>query len=459
MADIINENVVSRQMPCDRVAEDAVVSSMIAERSACETALEMLSKEDFYFEQDRALFEAATELYNKGMEIDPVTMQSVLVTKNLPEAYADIGYINRLLAELPTTLRIREYCTIVKTKALLRSIIKMNQKLETDCFKQELSVDEIIEETEKELTKLIRRRGISDEVPIQQIVTEVLDRIQAASEVSGSITGVPTGFIDLDYKTAGLQPSDLILIAARPSMGKTALALNIAEHVSFRDDNAVAIFSLEMSRDQIVNRLLSLETGITAEILRNGNLKDSDWDALMQGAGVISRSKLIIDDTPAISVSELRSKCRKYKAEKDLKLVVIDYLQLMTAGRNIESRQNEISEISRSLKSIARELEVPIVALSQLNRGVEQREDKRPMLSDLRDSGAIEQDADVVMFIYRDDYYNKDSPEKGVSEIIIAKQRNGPVGTVKLTWHPQYTSFQNYTKVESSEPAPSEGNT
>ena len=454
--DAVNENVVSRQMPCDRNVEDAVVASMIAERTACETALEMLSKEDFYFEQDRALFEAAAELYGKGMAIDPVTMQSVLMTKNLPEAYADISFINRLLAELPTSIRIREYCSIVKSKALLRSIIKMNQKLETDCYRQELSVDEIIEETEKELTKLIRRRGISDEVPIQQIVTEVLDRIQMASEISGSVTGLPTGYIDLDYMTAGLQKSNLILLAARPSMGKTALALNIAEHVAFRDDNSVAIFSLEMSREEIVNRLLSLETGIEAEALRSGNLKDSDWDALMQGAGVISRSKLIIDDTPAISVSELRSKCRKYKAENDLKLVIIDYLGLMTVGRNIESRQNEISEISRSLKTIARELEVPVVALSQLNRGVEQREDKRPMLSDLRDSGAIEQDADVVMFIYRDDYYNKDSPDRGVSEIIIAKQRNGPVGTVKLTWHPKYTRFLNYTKVEGSAPAPSE---
>ena len=456
MDDVVNENVVSRQMPSDRVAEDAVVASMIAERSACETALEMLLKEDFYFEQDRVLFEAAGELYGNGMEIDPVTMQSVLATKNLPEVYADISFINNLLAELPTSLRIKEYCTIVKSKALLRSIIKMNQKLEVDCYRQELSVDEIIEETEKELTKLIRKRGVSDEVPIQQIVTEVLDRIQAASEISGGITGVPTGFIDLDYMTAGLQRSDLILIAARPSMGKTALALNIAEHVAFRDDNSVAVFSLEMSSDQIVNRLLSLETGIKAESLRNGNLKDSDWDAVMQGAGVISRSKLIIDDTPAISVSEFRSKCRKYKAEKDLKLVIIDYLQLMTSGRNIESRQNEISEISRSLKAVARELEVPIVALSQLNRGVEQREDKRPMLSDLRDSGAIEQDADVVMFIYRDDYYNKDSPERGVSEIIIAKQRNGPVGTVKLTWHPQYTSFRNYTKIDDGVKKPSE---
>ncbi|MBP5163826.1 MAG: replicative DNA helicase [Lachnospiraceae bacterium] len=456
MDDAVNENVVARQMPCDRVAEDAVVASMIAERSACETALEMLSKEDFYFEQDRALFDAASELYGKGMEIDPVTMQSVLATKNLPEAYADMSFINNLLAELPTSIRIKEYCTIVKSKALLRSIIKMNQKLETDCYRQELSVDEIIEATEKELTKLIRRRGVSDEVPIQQIVTEVLDRIQAASEISGGITGVPTGFIDLDYMTAGFQRSDLILIAARPSMGKTALALNIAEHVAFRDDNTVAVFSLEMSRDQIVNRLLSLETGIKAEFLRNGNLKDSDWDALMQGAGVISRSRLIIDDTPSISVSELRSKCRKYKTEKDLKLVIIDYLQLMTVGRNIESRQNEISEISRSLKAVARELDVPIVALSQLNRGVEQREDKRPGLADLRDSGAIEQDADVVMFIYRDDYYNHDSPEKGVSEIIIAKQRNGPVGTVKLTWHPQYTSFRNYTKVDDSVKKPSE---
>ena len=254
----------------------------------------------------------------------------------------------------------------------------------------------------------------------------------------------------MDYKTSGLQPSDLILVAARPSMGKTAFVLNIAQHVAFKENKSVAIFSLEMSKEQLVNRLFSLESQVDAQLLRTGNLKDSDWEKLIEGAGIIGKSNLIIDDTPGISISELRSKCRKYKLEKGLDIIIIDYLQLMTGrvGGRSESRQQEISDISRSLKGLARELNVPVIALSQLSRAVEQRPDHRPMMSDLRESGAIEQDADVVMFIYRDDYYNKDTEMKNVAEIIIAKQRNGPIGTVNLTWLPNYTKFANYLKKE-----------
>ena len=272
-----------------------------------------------------------------------------------------------------------------------------------------------------------------------------LDKIEAASKTKGTVTGIATGFLDLDYKTAGLQPSDLILVAARPSMGKTAFVLNIAQYAAFHSDLCTAIFSLEMSKEQLVNRLFSLESRVDAQKLRSGNLDDSDWEKLIEGAGVIGRSKLIIDDTPGISISEMRSKCRKYKLEHDLKLIIIDYLQLMSgsSGKGSESRQQEISEISRSLKALARELHVPVIALSQLSRQVEQRPDHRPMLSDLRESGAIEQDADVVMFIYRDDYYNKESENKGIAEIIIAKQRNGPIGTVELVWLPEYTKFAN----------------
>jgi replicative DNA helicase len=266
----------------------------------------------------------------------------------------------------------------------------------------------------------------------------------------GTITGVATGFIDLDYKTAGLQPSDLILVAARPSMGKTALVLNIAQHVAFHDKKTVAIFSLEMSKEQLVNRMFSLETHIDAQKLRTGTLKDEEWNTLLEGASVIGKSNLIIDDTPSISVSELRSKCRKIKLEHpDFSLIIIDYLQLMSGSGRAESHQLEIAEISRNLKAVARELEVPVVALSQLSRAVESRPDKRPMMSDLRDSGAIEQDADVVMFIYRDDYYNKDSDKKGIAEIIIAKQRNGPIGTVDLAWMPEYTKFGNIERREN----------
>ena len=284
-------------------------------------------------------------------------------------------------------------------------------------------------------------------MPIKDVVLRALDRIEAASRNKGSVTGIPTGFIDLDYRTAGLQPSDLILIAARPSMGKTAFVLNIAQYVAFHENMCTAIFSLEMSKEQLVNRLFSLESRVDAQALRTGNLSDADWEKLIEGAGTIGNSELIIDDTPGITLAELRSKCRKYKLEHDLKLVIIDYLQLMTgSGRGSESRQQEISDISRSLKALARELSVPVVALSQLSRAVEQRPDHRPMLSDLRESGAIEQDADVVMFLYRDDYYNPDTEKKGIAEVIIAKQRNGPIGTIELVWLPDYTKFANLQK-------------
>ena len=288
----------------------------------------------------------------------------------------------------------------------------------------------------------MQNRGGGDYVPIKQVVINALDKIEKASKQKGSVTGIATGFVDLDYQMAGLQPSDLILIAARPSMGKTAFVLNIAQYVAIHSQQTTAIFSLEMSKEQLVNRMFSLESRVDAQKLRSGNLTDADWEMLIEGAGNVGRSKLIIDDTPGISISELRSKCRKYKLEHDLKLIIIDYLQLMSgSGRHSESRQQEISDISRSLKALARELNVPVVALSQLSRAVEQRPDHRPMLSDLRESGAIEQDADVVMFIYRDDYYNKDSEMKGISEIIVAKQRNGPIGTVNLLWIPELTKF------------------
>ena len=281
-------------------------------------------------------------------------------------------------------------------------------------------------------------------MPIRQVVMNAMDRIEKASRNQGNVTGIATGFLDLDYKTAGMQPADLVLVAARPSMGKTAFVLNIAQHVAFKLNQTVAIFSLEMSKEQLVNRLFSLESRVDSQHLRTGNLTDMEWEKLIESAGVIGQSNLIIDDTPGISIAELRSKCRKYKMDHDLKMIIIDYLQLMSGGgRGSESRQQEISDISRSLKALARELSVPVIALSQLSRAVEQRPDHRPMLSDLRESGAIEQDADVVMFIYRDDYYNKDTDKKGIAEIIIAKQRNGPIGTVELVWLPDYTKFAN----------------
>lgn len=345
---------------------------------------------------------------------------------------------------------MKYYAQIVADKSMLRKLIKLNDEISNTCYAGKESLEAILETTEKSMFQLLQQRNTGEYVPIRQVVLNALDRIEKASKSKGTVTGIPTGFIDLDYKLSGLQPSDLILVAARPSMGKTAFVLNIAQYVAFKKDRATAIFSLEMSKEQLVNRLFSLESQVDAQALRTGNMKDSDWEKLIEGAGIIGKSKLIIDDTPGISVSELRSKCRKYKLEHGLDLIIIDYLQLMTGsvGKRSESRQQEISEISRSLKGLARELNVPVIALSQLSRAVESRPDKRPMLSDLRESGAIEQDADVVMFIYRDEYYNKDSEYKKQAEIIIAKQRNGPVGTVHLAWLGEYTKFANLSRQE-----------
>ena len=328
----------------------------------------------------------------------------------------------------------------------MRRLIKVTEEIQNKCYLGQGELEDILADTEKNIFHLLQNRGGGDYVPIKEVVLNALEKIELASKTQGNVTGIPTGFIDLDYKTSGLQPSDFILIAARPSMGKTALVLNMAQYIAFHENMSIAIFSLEMSKEQLVNRLFSLESRVDAQILRSGNLNDSDWEKLIEGAGVIGKSKLIIDDTPGISISELRSKCRKYKLEQDLKLIIIDYLQLMSGNGKNDSRQQEISDISRSLKGLARELNVPVIALSQLSRAVEQRPDHRPMLSDLRESGAIEQDADVVMFIYRDDYYNKDSDMKNIAEVNIAKQRNGPIGTVNLVWLPQYTKFANMEK-------------
>jgi replicative DNA helicase len=304
----------------------------------------------------------------------------------------------------------------------------------------------ILDDTEKRIFEICQNRNTSDFVPIREVVANTMHKIELASRNRGSVTGIATGFIDLDYRTAGMQPSDLVLIAARPSMGKTAFVLNIAQHVAFKLNKAVAIFSLEMSKEQLVNRMLSLESKVSGQNIRTGQLSDTEWEKLAETAGIIGQSNLMIDDTPGITIAELRSKCRKFKLERGLDIIIIDYLQLMSGGGRSESRQQEISEISRSLKAIARELNVPVLALSQLSRAVEQRPDHRPMLFDLRESGAIEQDADVVMFIYRDDYYNKETEKPGVAEIIIAKQRNGPIGTVELAWLADYTKFANLQK-------------
>ncbi len=444
----MEEALIKRIMPNSLEAEQSVVGSMIMDRDAIITAMEMLNTEDFYHVQYGIIFDAMIELYNKSLPVDLITLQNRLKEKDVPPEVASLEFVRDLLTAVPTSANVKYYAQIVKDHALRRKIIKLNEELENECYLGRESVDTVMDIMEKKVFDTISARGGgNDYVPIRKVVMNALEKIENAAKASGTVTGIPTGFIDLDYRTAGLQPSDLILIAARPSMGKTAFVLNIAQYVAFHENMCTAIFSLEMSKEQLVNRLFSLESRVDAQALRTGNLSDTDWEKLIEGAGTIGNSELIIDDTPGISIAEMRSKCRKYKLEHDLKLIIIDYLQLMSgSGKSSDSRQQEIADISRSLKALARELSVPVIALSQLSRAVEQRPDHRPMLSDLRESGAIEQDADVVMFIYRDDYYNHDSEMKGISEIIIAKQRNGPIGTVNLVWLPQYTKFANMEK-------------
>ena len=441
-----DEAILKRVLPHSIEAEQSVIGSMIMDREAIVVASEIITGEDFYNRQYGVLFETMVELNDSGRPVDLVTLQDKLREKDVPPEISSLEFIRDLITAVPTSANVKYYAGIVAEKSTLRKLIRLNEEIANTCYAGKEGLEEILETTEKKVFDLVQRRNTGDFVPIRQVVMNAMDRIEKASRNKGNVTGIPTGFIDLDYKTAGLQPSDLILIAARPSMGKTAFVLNIAQNVAFKQGMTVAMFSLEMSKEQFVNRLFSLESKVDSQHLRTGNLTDAEWESLIESAGVIGKSNLIIDDTPGITIAELRSKCRKYKLEYDLKLIIIDYLQLMTSGQRSETRQQEISDISRSLKALARELQVPVIALSQLSRAVEQRPEHRPMLSDLRESGAIEQDADVVMFLYRDDYYNPDTEKKGIAEVIIAKQRNGPIGTIELVWLPDYTKFANLQK-------------
>ena len=446
----MEEALIKRVMPHSIEAEQSVVGAMLMDKDAILTASELISGQDFYQSAYGVIFDSMVELFNEGKPVDLVTLQDRLKEKDVPPEITSLEFVRDLVTAVPTSANVKYYAQIVADKSMMRRLIKLNDEISNACYVGNEPLPAILEMTERSVFELLQKRNLGDYTPIKQVVLNALDRIEKASKNKGNVTGIPTGFNDLDYKLSGLQPSDLILVAARPSMGKTAFVLNIAQYVAFKREKGVAVFSLEMSKEQLVNRLFSLESQVDSQALRTGNLKDSDWEKLIEGAGIIGKSNLIIDHTPGISVSELRSKCRKYKLEHDIQLIIIDYLQLMTGsvGRHSESRQQEISDISRSLKALARELNVPVVALSQLSRAVESRPDKRPMLSDLRESGAIEQDADVVMFIYRDEYYNKDSEFKKQAEIIIAKQRNGPVGTVHLAWLADYTKFANLSRQE-----------
>ena len=443
----MEEALVKRVLPHSVEAEQSVIGSMLMDRDAIIAASEIVVADDFYQRQYGIMFDTMVELFNEGKPVDLVTLQDRLKEKAVPPEVCSLDFVRDILATVPTSANVRSYATIVHEKAVLRRLIRINEEIANNCYSGKDSLEVILADTEKQIFNLLESRASGDFVPIRQVALNVLDKIEQATRSKSTVTGLPTGFIDLDYRMSGLQPSDLILIAARPSMGKTAFVLNITDYIAVRRQKTCLIFSLEMSKEQLVNRMLSMESNVDSQKLRTGTLTDADWDAVVEGIGTIGSSKLVIDDTPGISIMELRSKCRKVKLEHGLDLVMIDYLQLMSgSGKNGDNRQQEISEISRSLKAIARELSVPVIALSQLSRACETRTDHRPMLSDLRESGAIEQDADVVMFLYRDDYYNKDTDNPNTAEVIIAKQRNGPIGTVYLGWKPELTRFVNIAK-------------
>ncbi|MCI9583737.1 MAG: replicative DNA helicase [Clostridium sp.] len=443
----MDEALVKRILPHSVEAEQSVIGSMLMDREAIISASEIITGADFYQRQYGIVFDAIVELFNEGKPVDLVTLQDRLKEKDVPPEISSLEFFRDIMAMAPIVVNIKAYAGIVRDKAVLRRLIKVSEEIEGLCYGGREKLEDILAHTEKTVFDLLQSRSSGDFVPIRQVALNVLERIEAASKSSSTVTGIATGFIDLDYRTSGFQPSDFVLIAARPSMGKTAFVLNVVEHVAVKRGLPCMVFSLEMSKEQLVNRMLSMESNVDSQKLRTGTLTDSDWDAVVEGIGTIGGSNLIIDDTPGISIMELRSKCRKMKLEHGLDIVIIDYLQLMSgSGRGGESRQQEISEISRSLKALARELSAPVVALSQLSRACETRPDHRPMLSDLRESGAIEQDADVVMFLYRDDYYNKDTDTPNIAEVIIAKQRNGPIGTIQLMWRPELTKFANLAR-------------
>lgn len=444
----MDDALIKRVLPHSVEAEQSVIGSMLMDREAIISASEIITADDFYQHQYGVMFEAMVELFNENKPVDLVTLQNRLKEKDVPPEVSSLDFVRDIITMVPTSANVKSYANIVREKAVLRRLIKVNEGIANTCYVGKEPLETILATTEKTIFDLLQSRNSGDFVPIRQVAMNVLEKIEEASKNQGTVTGIPTGFIDLDYKTSGLQPSDFILIAARPSMGKTAFVLNLVDHIAVKKGLPCMVFSLEMSKEQLVNRMLAMESNVDSQKLRTGTLSDSDWDAVVEGIGVIGNSKLIIDDTPGISIMELRSKCRKMKLEYGLSIVIIDYLQLMSgSGKGGgDNRQQEISEISRSLKALARELNAPVIALSQLSRACETRQDHRPMLSDLRESGAIEQDADVVMFLYRDDYYNKDTDMPNIAEVIIAKQRNGPIGTINLVWRPEFTKFANMAK-------------
>lgn len=437
-------NPIQRKMPHDADAEQAVLSSILMDKDAAAEAFEILKAEDFYSPENKAVFQAAFQLYTKGDPIDVVTVKNQLEENGVFTEIGGVETLANIAGAVGSSVNVKSYAKIVEEKSVLRRLIKLSGDISEISYKAGDDINVILDKAEKGIFDVMQNRNTDSFSSIMDVAYDTFANIEKIYNSTEKITGISTGFTDFDAKTAGLQKSDLILIAARPSMGKTAFVLNVAQYAAVKNNIPVAIFSLEMSKEQLVNRMLCAQSLVDAQKVRTGELTAEDWSKLVDGMGILSEAPIYIDDTPGITAMDIRAKCRRLKLEKGLGLVVIDYLQLMSGSGRSDSRQQEISEISRSLKAVAREIEAPVIALSQLSRACESRSDHRPMLSDLRESGAIEQDADLVAFLYRDEYYFPEKTEnKNKAELIIAKQRNGPTGTVNLTWLGQYTKFAN----------------
>ncbi|MCR5148692.1 MAG: replicative DNA helicase [Eubacterium sp.] len=439
-----NIPAVKRVMPHDDHAEKAVIGSMLMDREAIADLADMLLPEDFYNAAHGVIFEAICELYSSKKMVDIVTLMDRLAKKNIPEEVNNVSFIGDLINAVPTAVNAKGYGEIVRDKAVLRRLIKITDEISKDCYIAQDTVENILERAEQDVFKLSQsRNGYTDFANMSDIVLEVIQSVDKAAKNKGRVNGLSTGFIDLDEKLTGLHGGELILVAARPSMGKTAFVLNIAHNVAVKQHIPVLFFSLEMGKKELGDRVMAQDALVDAQAMKTGNLADEDWSKLAESAGTVGDSPIFVDDNSSITIAEMRSKCRKFKQKSDIGLIIVDYLQLMSPNKAVESRQQFVSEVSRSLKGLARELNVPVIALSQLNRAVDSRPDHKPVLADLRESGAIEQDADVVMFIYRDEYYNKETEKPGIAEIIVAKQRNGSTGSVDLIWQGKYTRFAN----------------
>jgi replicative DNA helicase len=446
MADSEASALPRRVPPHSLEAETSVLGAILLNNEVLSRVAEVVDREDFYRTGHRLLYETMVELFEKGSPIDLVTATEALRQRGVLEKVGGAAYLGSLTDSVPSVDNAEHYARIIRQKAILRKLIWVSTEIASDGYAADADVGEYLDRAEKAIFEVTARQIRPSFSRVKDILHDTFKRIEELYERKDMVTGVPSGYHDLDQVTAGFQPSDLIIVAGRPGMGKTSFVLNIAQHAAIETGTAAAVFSLEMSKEQLVTRLLCSEARIDSHRLRRGMLRDSDWPKLTRAAGTLAEAPIFIDDSPGVSTLEVRAKCRRLKSEANLGLVIVDYLQLMRGHGKYDVREQEISEISRSLKGLAKELHVPVIALSQLNRGVESRADKRPMISDLRESGAIEQDADVIMFIYRDEIYNKDSDEKGIAEIIVGKQRQGPTDTVKLAFLAEFTTFENLAK-------------